>query len=328
MTNNQDINQEISNLIKDRVNQEPEAQILEARQIISELETIDSAAAFLRVQSKIQRSNKTFRILNALSRVAAILFIPLLVATFWNFYHPINSMHVQQYSMQEITSPPGIRSQVILPDGTKVWLNAESTIQFPIPFHKESRSISLLGEAFFDVTKNPDQPFIVESGKVKVQVLGTRFNFKAYANDPTIEVILEEGKVALNMPDNASQHEAQMNPGDRLVYEKTSNVSTIRNGNMNKYIAWHTGKLIFNNTPITEVAQMLSRWYGIEVIVADAEIMNYRFTTTFENESLFQVTELLGLSSPIEFKYIPATLGKENQTQSKSKVIINKKLKN
>ena len=328
MTNNTSLDQEITNLIGNRNNQEPEEQIIESRRIISELETIDSVAAFSLVQNRIQKSHKAFHLLNALSRVAAILFIPLLAGTVWNFYHPIPSKNVQQYSMQEITSPPGIRSQVVLPDGSKVWLNAESTIQFPVPFHKKSRNINLVGEAFFDVIKNPNQPFIVQSGKIKVTVLGTRFNFKAFALDPTIEVVLEKGKIALNLPGNAGENETFMNPGDRLIYEKAGNVATLRNENINKYIAWHNGKLIFNNTPITEVAQMLSRWYGIEVIVKDTEIMNYRFTTTFENESLFQVTELLGLSSPIQFKYIPATLGKENQTQSKSKVIITKKLKN
>lgn len=324
---NPEFNKNISTLLKDRIHQEHEDQIIEARQIISELETVDSTAAFSRVQEQIHKSRKTYHLLNILSRVAALLFIPLLGVTFWA-YHQNRFMDVQQYSMQEITSPPGIRSQVVLPDGSKVWLNAESTIQFPVPFHKESRSIGLQGEAFFDVTKNPNQPFIVESGKVKVKVLGTRFNFKAYANDPTIEVILEEGKIALTMPKNTAMQEAELKPGDRMVYEKASNESSIKNENINKYIAWHTGKLIFNNTPITEVAQILSRWYGIEVIVADAEIMNYRFTTTFENESLFEVIELLGLSSPLQIKYIPATLGKDHQTQSRSKVIIRKKLKN
>lgn len=328
MANNKGIQEEITNLITDRINQELEEQIIEARRIISELETIDSVAAFSQVQDQIQKSHKTFRLLNALSRVAAILFIPLLMVTSWNFYHPIHSMPVQQYSMQEITSPPGIRSQVVLPDGSKVWLNAESTIQFSVPFHKESRNINLLGEAFFDVTKNAEQPFIVQSGKVKVTVLGTRFNFKAFALDPTIEVILEEGKIALNRTGKVGENETILKPGDRFIYKKKSNVATIKNENISKYIAWHDGKLIFNNTPIAEVAQMLSRWYGIEVIVTDPGIMNYRFTTTFENESLFQVTELLGLSSPIQFKYIPARLGKENQTQCRSKVIINKKLKN
>jgi ferric-dicitrate binding protein FerR (iron transport regulator) len=325
MPSNQDSNKDIATFLSNRMGQEPEDQILEARQILAEMNAIDSVAAFPRVQRKIKQKSKSIKLINVLTRVAALLFIPLLAATFWTFYRT-GAGPVQKYAMQQITSPPGIRSQVVLPDGSKVWLNSESTIQFPVPFHKESRNIALQGEAFFDVAKNPDQPFIVESGKVKVKVLGTRFNVKAYGNEANTEVILEEGKIALTLPENNKQ-EIPLKPGDRLVYEKTSNKASLSNENIQKYIAWHTGKLVFNDTPITEVAQMLSRWYGIEVIVTDPEIMNYRFTTTFENESLFQVIELLSMSSPIQIKYVPATVGRDHQTQTKSKVIINKKIK-
>jgi ferric-dicitrate binding protein FerR (iron transport regulator) len=325
MRENSEKQQRINNLIAGRIYQKAGDQIIEAKQILTEMEAIDSSSAYKLVQNRIQRNKITYRLLNTFSRVAAILFIPLLISSIWLFNRKNSSIPVQQYSMQEITSPPGIRSQVVLPDGTKVWLNAESTIKFPVPFHTESRNVNLTGEAFFDVIKNPNQPFIVESEKVKVKVLGTRFNYKAYSNDPTVEVILEEGKIALSMPYDAFEKEAIMKPGDRLVYKKESNNAIIENENIDKYIAWHTGKLVFDNTPMTEVAQLLARWYGVDVIVKNAEIMNYRFTTTFENESLFQVIELLGLSSPIQIKYVPATLGKDNQAKSYSKVIINKK---
>lgn len=324
MTNTPNIQQKLNDLIKDRIAQEPEEQITEAVRIISEIENIDSKIAFAQVQRQIQKSKKTISLLNTLSRIAAILFIPLLVASAWLFYNQ-QKPTLAQFAIQEITSPPGTRSQVVLPDGSKVWLNAESTIKFQVPFQEESREVDLQGEAFFDVAKNPEQPFIVESGNVKVKVLGTRFNYKAFAEDKNIEVVLAEGKIALNLPGKTGTQEAIMKPGDRAVIEKESGNATIRKENINKYIAWHSGKLVFDNTPMSEVAQLLERWYGIEVTVQDTEIMNYRFTTTFENESLFQVIELLGLSSPIQIKYIPASVGKNNQAQTKSKVNISKK---
>jgi len=324
MTNNFNIQQKLNDLIKDRVAQEPEEQILGAVRIISEIENIDSKIAFAKVQGQIQKGKKTISLMNTLSRIAAILFIPLLLASAWLFFNP-QKTSPSQFAFQEITSPPGTRSQVVLPDGSKVWLNAESTIKFSIPFQEESRDIDLQGEAFFDVAKNPEQPFIVQSGNVKVKVLGTRFNYKAFAEDKNIEVVLEEGQVALSLKRNSGTQEAIMHPGDRAVIEKESGKATIGNENINKYIAWHSGKLVFDNTPMSEVAQLLERWYGIEVTVQDPEIMNYRFTTTFENESLFQVIELLGLSSPIRIKYIPASIGKNNQSQTKSKVLISKK---
>ena len=325
MTKIPHIQNKIENLLEARSNQEPDEQVVEARRIISEIETIDSQAAFALVQNRIQKEQSSGRILNLIMRVAAILFIPLLLASTWLFYKQFDQQSPVKFAMQEITSPPGIRSQVVLPDGSKVWLNAESTIKFNVPFSKESRDVDLLGEAFFDVTKNPDQPFVVQSGNIKVKVLGTRFNCKAFAEDQQIEVILEEGRIVLNSQTTSGSKEEILNPGDRAVIERESGSTTISNENINKYIAWHTGKLVFDNTPMNEVAQLLERWYGVEVTVQDQEIMNYRFTTTFENESLFQVIELLGLSSPIRIKYVPATITKDHQTQTRSKVLISKK---
>ncbi|MFY9150588.1 MAG: FecR domain-containing protein [Prolixibacteraceae bacterium] len=227
--------------------------------------------------------------------------------------------------MQEITSPPGIRSMVVLPDGTKVWLNAETTLKFPVPFPKNKRNVQLQGEAFFDVTKNPEQPFIVNSANVWVKVYGTRFNCKAYQEDKNIEVILEEGRVGLSVRDEGVYKKTRLIPGDHAVITRESNKVDIKNEKIDKYIAWHTGKLVFENTPMSEVALMLERWYGIEVIIQNPEIMDYSFTTTFDNESLFEVIELIELSSPIRIKYIQATIGKENNLQTRSKVFIYKK---
>lgn len=324
MTDNKHIQHKIEDRLTRLTNQEPAEQILAAQQIISEIGTINSHAAFAKVQKRIQKRKNTISLLNTFSRIAAILFIPLLLASVWLFYNQQKPVH-QQFAIQEITSPPGIRSQVVLPDGSKVWLNAESTIKFQVPFQENSRNIDIVGEAFFDVVKNPDRPFFVQSGNVKVKVLGTRFNYKAFADDENIEVVLEEGKIALNLQRDSKNKETILLPGDRAVIEKESSKTTVRNENINKYIAWHTGKLVFDNSPMSEVARLLERWYGVEVRVQDTEIMNYRFTTTFENESLFQVIELLGLSSPIHIKYVPATVGKNNQAQTKSKVIISKK---
>ena len=325
MTKIPHIQHKIEDLLEARSIQQPYEQITDARQIVSEIETIDSRLAFVQVQKRIRAEQKVGRFLNTAMRVAAVLFVPLLLASSWLFYQQFGPTDNAKLAVQEITSPPGIRSQVVLPDGSKVWLNAESTIRFPVPFPKDSRNVDLLGEAFFDVIKNPKQPFVVRSGHVDVKVLGTRFNYRAFKEDKNIEVVLEEGKIELNLNTNSGLKESVLIPGDRAVIEKESGEMNISNQKINKYIAWHTGKLVFENTPMSEVASMLERWYGVEVVIQDPGIMNYRFTTTFDNESLFHVIELLGLSSPIHIEYIPATIGKDLQTQVRSKILINKK---
>jgi transmembrane sensor len=325
MTEIPHIQDKIKNLIETRSSQEPEDQIIEARQIVFEIDEIDSHVAFTRVSDRIRNVQPAYRVLNIAMRIAATLFIPLLLVSSWMFYKQFSQADSVKLAMQEITSPPGIRSQVVLPDGSKVWLNAESTLKFPVPFPKDFRNVNLLGEAFFEVTKNQKQPFVVHSGNVEVKVLGTRFDCKAFEDDKTIEVILEEGKVALNSNAGSGQEESFLKPGDRAVIDKATGETQIKNEEIGKYIAWHTGKLVFDNTSMAEVVSMLERWYGVDVVVQDKNILNYRFTTTFDNESIFHVIELLSLSSPIQMKYIQASIGKDNQTQTKAKILISKK---
>ena len=157
---------------------------------------------------------------------------------------------------------------------------------------------------------------------MNVTVLGTHFNVKAFEQDPTIEVVLAEGKVSLSSAGTKAGDAILLAPGERAVIEKTTNQTRVSSENIGKYIAWHSGKLIFDECPMPEVALQLERWFGIEVKIDDPKILSYRITTTFENEPLHQVLELLCLSSPIKFNYIPARLNKANQQQSKAKVII------
>lgn len=326
MTQRPDLEQRIVNQLNARGAEEKGEQIIEAGRILSEIETVDVISAFTKVQSQISEGHKKIQLITILTRVAAVLFIPLLIATSWLLYNKEpNQDHITTFVTQEITCPPGMRSQVVLPDGSKVWLNSESTIKFRIPFSEDIRKVDLIGEAFFDVTKNAKQPFVVKSANVGVKVYGTRFNYKAYQEDKNIEVILEEGSVGLTVPDEGMYKKTRLIPGDRAVIAKERYEVDVKNEKIDKYIAWHTGKLVFENTPMSDVAQMLERWYGVEVIVKNPEIMDYSFTTTFDNESLFEVIELLEISSPIRIKYIPATIGKENSPQTRSKVLIYKK---
>ena len=327
MTNKYSINHKIEELISGRLKQDFEAQIDEAAKVISEINSVDTNSAYLKVQNRLKNKGRYMLLFNSLARIAAILFIPLLIASGVLLYRQLNFKENQQFAMQEITSPSGVRSQVILPDGSNVWLNAESTIKFKVPFDQKSRDVSLSGEAFFHVQKNPNVPFVVNTGAINVKVLGTKFNYKAFKDENTIEIVLAEGKVSLTTDGEKRENEVIMKSGDRAVFDKASNLTKVTNENIEKYIAWHEGKLVFDETPMPEVATQIGRWFGVDVVIADSKINSYRITTTFEDESLHQVLELLRLSSPIEIKYIQATINKANQVQTKSKVIFSIKTK-
>ena len=289
------------------------------------IDSVDSKIAYAQIAKRIQNRKSTSLFILTLSRIAAILFIPLLIATIWLYNQPKTPVISLPFAMQEINSPPGIRSKIVLPDGSSVWLNAGSSLKFRVPFDSFSRDVALTGEAFFDVKKNPDAPFIVQSGTARVKVYGTRFNCKAFSDENKIEVVLEEGKVSLNTGGADKVIEKIMKPGDRAVIDRSDNQTNITNEKIEKYIAWHDGKLVFDETPMQEVAIQLSRWYGVEVVIDDPKIMKYRITTTFDNESLHQVLELLRISSPIDIQYIPATVDNITQEQTKSKVIFSRK---
>jgi len=317
--------QHFEKFIAGRKEQDIEAQIEEAEQIVHSLETIDSLKAFNRVKERLRDNQYKIRFLSIFSRIAAILFLPLLITSTWLLYRQGDQAAIEQFSMQKITNPPGVRSELILPDGSKVWLNAESTIRYQIPFDLKSRSVELTGEAFFEVKKDEQRPFHVESGKLRATVLGTCFNYKAFPEDTVTEIVLAEGKVRLNSISFKTGKEIILESGERAVVHKKTNQTEVSVEKTEKYIGWHEGKLIFDECPLSEVARRLDRWFGIDVKIADPGILNYQISTTFENESLQQILALLELASPIKTDLIPATIEKTTQRRNNAKVIITSK---
>jgi ferric-dicitrate binding protein FerR (iron transport regulator) len=257
-----------------------------------------------------------------LIKSAAILFIPLLISSVLLFHQLRVQSGLGQFAFQKISNPSGIRSEITLPDGSKVWLNAESTINYRVPFGLKERDVKLTGEAFFEVKKDEQKPFLVESGKIKVTVLGTRFNCKSFPEDKAVEIVLAEGAVRLNSNGSKTGKEFVLKPGERAVVDKMTNQISISSENVEKYIGWHEGRLIFDECPLSEVGRRLERWFGVEIEIADPRVLDYQISTTFEMESLSQILSMLELASPIKIEVIPATTGKTIQAQKMERVII------
>lgn len=306
-----------------------ESKKLEAGLLMDKIKTIDVDSAYNKVSQQIKAQNQFTRIISIITRIAAVFSLPLLAFTVWSLFFQENSRQLaeNEITWQEIQSPAGMRSHVVLPDGTDLWLNADSKIKYGIPFIRENRQVELTGEAFLKVTKNGKAPFVVNAGAASVKVLGTRFNVKAYPEEEQIEIALSEGSVEFSGTTvEGKKAEATLIPNDFLVLDKQTGQVLLENKDLNKHISWYQNILIFDDTPMKEVAVTLERWYGVKVIVADPEINKYRFTTTFENESLFRVLELLELSSPaIKIEYTPGKINKQTNIASPSTVTITKK---
>jgi ferric-dicitrate binding protein FerR (iron transport regulator) len=184
-----------------------------------------------------------------------------------------------------------------LPDGSFLWLNAESKIGYPIPFVGENRQVELSGEAYFYVKKNMKDPFIVKVADTKIRVLGTQFNVKAYPEEKHIEVALKEGKVEfVSLNHNSDEVHTEMNPNDYLLFDQLEHQIEIENKNIDPYISWHQNILIFNDTPMSNWSRIIERWYGVKIEMLDEEIKHYHFNGTIEDETVRDVLQILELT--------------------------------
>ncbi len=310
--------QRFSEYVKKLEELSSDEQIMESYHSIEKIKKIRTEPARQVVWYRINRNITIRRIYDYFSRAAAILIFPILIVAIFGLFRQ-KTVSENEFVSQKITVPSGIRSQIVLPDSTHVWLNSGSSIRYNIPFAKGVREVNLSGEGYFEVTHDPDHPFSVHTNKGWVKVLGTAFNIKSYEEEPEVEVALMEGKLSFTADNEGKTNEVILRPGERAVFEKNKGI-IIHREPLDKYIAWRYEKLVFDETPMEEVARCLERWFGVKVVLTDPRLKNYRFTTTFENQSLQQVLELLELSSPIKSRYKPAHINKMNQKGESAKV--------
>jgi ferric-dicitrate binding protein FerR (iron transport regulator) len=228
------------------------------------------------------------------SRVAAILLLPLIIALGYQLFNNEN----KNGSFQTITTPLASHTSFDLPDGSKVWLNAGSTITFPASFSSKQRLVKLTGQAYFDVKKDKI-PFCVETEKFNIKVLGTAFDVLAYSGEDAL-VTLERGKVSL---ETASENGAVLSPGEQAVIEKGSSQIEKRKVETNKFVAWKDNRLIFTDESFESVCLKLHRWFNVEISINDEAIKKIPVTGVIEYESISEVMQLLEICAPVKCTY-------------------------
>lgn len=264
------------------------------------------------------------RILTILTRVAAVLLLPVLSLLIYTNLSD-NDRYAANLNDLEVEAPAGSRIHIELGDGTKVFLNHGSKLKYPCRFEGEIRKVSLTGEAYFEVAHNAKVPFIVGTNRMDVKATGTAFNVSAYSDDVAVETTLVEGKVILYEKKNNSEIKA-LSPGECLKFDAQKNSYSLNMGNTSKYTAWKDGLLVFKNDNVEDIAKKLERWYNIDVEITNQKIKDYPFTATFSEETLPQVLELLSLATPVDYQL---TLSKKlpDGSYSKPKVLIGLKTK-
>jgi ferric-dicitrate binding protein FerR (iron transport regulator) len=298
----------------------------EALPLLHEMEQFNSFEALKKINTRIS-DHATTKWWIPIQRIAAILVLPLLI---YSGYISIRNASLKKQQevhvvMQTISSRQGMVTQFDLADGTKVWLNSGSSIQFPTSFAGALREVKVSGEAFFKVTKNAKQPFRVHAKNLNIEVIGTSFNVVSYNDEQQAEVVLVEGKVKLSAEKDQIKTEfGTMHPGQRAVYGEENQKVEAQEVAVEKYIAWRDGNLVFRDDPMEDVAKRLSRWFNVEFVINDSEIKSYAYKATFRNENLTQVLNLLKLSAPIDYKITGNKL-LPNGEYSKQKVYLMKK---
>lgn len=200
-------------------------------------------------------------------------------------------------SFNTLSTPTGGQYNIILADGTKVYLNAVSSIKYPTQFNGDQRVVELEGEAYFEVAKNKSKPFIVKSEKQSIEVLGTHFNVHAYNNESVVKTTLLEGSVAVSY----KNQKTILKPGQQSDAADHFSKIKVREVDTEEAVAWKNGRFKFDNADLKTVMKQLERWYGITVQYR-GDVSDVRFNGgTFRNKNLSEVLKVLELSN-IKFK--------------------------
>jgi transmembrane sensor len=249
-------------------------------------------------------------------RIAAIFIIGLLLTTGILVYR--NSHRAEKDQQLEFISQTGFRNQFRLPDGTTGWLGHGSELKYSVD-KRNQRVVDLNGMAFFNVTHNEKQPFIVKTpAKLDIQVLGTKFNVSAYAEDNTCEVVLEQGHVRLKLKD---RNIGELVPNERAIYQQGNNTIEKSKVNVYDYLAWKDGKLILNDVSLKEACFKLGRFYNIEFEMQTKDPDKQKVRLILEEEPLEDALNLLTLISPVKYQIEERKMTGSNHF-SKKKVII------
>ncbi len=236
---------------------------------------------------------------------------------------PIRNVHNEQ-----VLARAGTRTKLLLPDGTQVWLNSNSKLTYAEDFNTASREVELEGEAYFDVVKDKQRPFIVHASDLVIKVLGTAFTVKSYPQDATVEATLLLGSIEVSRKDHPSTPRVLLKPYEKLIFSKHLSVAQIANAGSTNNIraapttsdisinpisvnlpdsekeetAWLYNRLVFNGDSFKDLAAKMERWYNVKIYIKDEGLNQYRFGGAFEHETIREALNALQLTTKFTYK--------------------------
>jgi transmembrane sensor len=277
-----------------------------------------------KLQEKISttKNERKTRVITLVSKIAAVLSIPLLLSTLYFYQQSENSVRLlssQENVLHTYQAKAGVQTRVTLPDGSLVWLNSGSSVSCPAAFSPNIRQVELKGEAYFEVVKS-NAPMIVSAGHVQVRVYGTKFNLKAYADESVVATTLVEGKVSVIT--EGSRNEYLLDPGYTAFYSVTDEELKIAKiDEIDAFTGWKDGKLLFNNEPFAVILKKMERWYNVDIQLKDTSLGHYVLYATFIDENIEQMFDILSKSIPIAVSY-PKRVRQADGSYTKREILI------
>lgn len=271
----------------------------------TEIESPDYKKLFARIWARIEQakkqSNPKTRHINTFLKIAAAVVVGLIIGTYVSSIKTISHQPVY-YAAH---SPKGSVSEMILPDGSVIFLNADSRIRYSFDGENGIREVFLTGEAWFDVAKNEKKPFVVRTPFYDVDVTGTQFNVKAYESDKSVTTTLEKGQVVIHATGNFKLAEnVILKPGEQITLNKETREMNIKTVNTKWFTSWKDNKLIFVNMNLKDLATLLERKYGVDIEIKNKEILALHFDGTIKNESIIEILEIIKKALPINYKIV------------------------
>ncbi|MDR0836558.1 MAG: DUF4974 domain-containing protein [Tannerella sp.] len=229
-------------------------------------------------------------------RIAASLLIPVFLVGLSYFYFNHESVLPTGEMIMKVDI--GQKANMQLPDGTQIWLNSASSLTYDMEYNRKDRIVYLQGEAYFEVGKDKEKPFIVKTDAVDVEALGTSFNVKAYPGDDNVTATLIEGSVKVSSPfqsDLLKPNEKLAFSRDKRQFTKTVLLDAERN------VSWKNNQLAFEQENLEDIAKVLERMYNVDIRFASEKLKHIRFSGTITNNAIESVLQLITLVSPIRY---------------------------
>ncbi|WP_158642741.1 FecR family protein [Chitinophaga japonensis] len=258
-----------------------------------------------------------------LLRLGAVAASVLLCCAAVKYYYSGKEHTKLDAAGHTVATKPGTRKNITLPDGSSVWLNADSRLTYIGDFRGNTREVHLSGEAFFNVTKDKDRPFIIHTSAIDLRVLGTAFNVRSYESEKETETSLVSGAVEVTLR-NDPLKKIILKPKEKILVNNTVNSTAYttaggkgheeiplivlgkirywgKDSSNNIETAWMKNRLVFDRETLDKIAGKIERWYGVRVIITDDRLNEAKYTGLFENEKLKEVLEALRLTGGFHY---------------------------